>query len=332
MSYEVPTGDSDFRLTGAPYTVSSSAIADFSFDGRPLVYFAPPPGVIRPYESQWQGALSRQQGFSAGYSTSRPVSTTRRQSSQQAKPLEASPFGLFWGAVAKKEVVVSFAHGESVWKEAATSDRWQQPERKDTHNMGIGWDKSIEAQDQGQALPWNHPQERDSNLSEGMQSVDLYGSRKWQSPAYIHPQQPLNFTFRDMQYQPQTNGSVFFQIGAFEKEVIAVPVDSKRRFTFQSNRAEDQPVILPWGFGQKARDETVTGNYGGETDPEVIEKPEPEQPEIRESYLLMNVISVVTVPERTPIELNDLEIELDSSRPKTHQAIIIRLYVRFDIS
>ncbi|USE38688.1 hypothetical protein [Endozoicomonas sp. SCSIO W0465] len=310
MSYEVPTGDLDFRLTGAPYTVSSSAIAYFSFDGRPLVYFAPPPGVIRPYKSQWQGALSRQQGFSAGYSTSRPVSTTRRQSSQQAKPLEATPFGLFWGAVAKKEVKVSFSHGQSQKKESTASDRWQQSERKDSGKKSA-WDKSIKSQDQGQSSPWNLPPERDSSVSEGMQSVDLYGSRKWQSPAYIHPQQPLNFTFRDREYQPQTNGSVFFQIGAFEKEVIAVPVDSKRRFTFQSNRAEDQPVILPWGFGQKARDETVTGNYGGEIDPEVIEKPEPEQPEIRESYLLMNIITAVVLPARTPLELPSMEISLD---------------------
>ena len=80
---------------------------------RPLVYFAPPPGLVRHYEGQWQGAVSRQQGFSASYSMSRPVSTTRKQTSQQAKPLEASPFGLFWGAVAKKEVQVSFSHGQS---------------------------------------------------------------------------------------------------------------------------------------------------------------------------------------------------------------------------
>ena len=101
------------------------------------------------------------------------------------------------------------------------------------------WDKSIEARDQWQALPWNHPAERDSNVCEGMQSVDLYGSRKWQSPAYIHPQQPLNFTFQEREYEPQANGRVFFQIGAFDQQTLAAPVDSKRRFTFQSNRAED---------------------------------------------------------------------------------------------
>ena len=310
MSYEVPTDSAEFRLTGAPYAVSSSAIADFSFDGKGLIYFAPPPGLVRQYEGQWQGAVSRQQCFSASYSTSVPISTTRQQSSQQAKPLEASPFGLFWGVVAKKEAVVSFSHGVSHRKEATTSDRWQQPERKESGKQSA-WDKSIQAQDQQQALPWNHPPERDSNVSEGMQSVDLYGAKKWKSPAYIHPQQPLNFTFQDRKYQPQANGSVFFQIGAFDEETAAVPIDSQRRFTFQSNRAEDQPVILPWGFGQKAKDEKVTGNYGGEKDPDIVEKPEPEQPEIRESYLLMNIITTVVLPARTPLELPSMEISLD---------------------
>ncbi|WP_066017588.1 hypothetical protein [Endozoicomonas atrinae] len=310
MSYAVPTDSAEFRLTGAPYAVSSSAIADFSFDGKGLIYFAPPPGLVRHYEGQWQGAVSRQQGFSASYSVSRPVSTTRRQTSQQAKPLEASQFGLFWGAVAKKEVMVSFRHGQSQKKEATTGDRWQQPEPKESGKQSA-WDKSIQAQDQQQASPWNHPPERDSNVSEGMQSVDLYGAKKWKSPDYIHPQQPLNFTFQDREYEPQANGSVFFQIGAFDEEPAAVPIDSKRRFTFQSNRAEDQPVILPWGFGQKAKDETVTGNYGGETDPDIVEKPEPEQPEIRESYLLMNVITTVVLPARTPLELPSMEISLD---------------------
>ncbi len=39
MSYEVSTDSAEFRLTGAPYAVSSSAIADFSFDGKGLIYF-----------------------------------------------------------------------------------------------------------------------------------------------------------------------------------------------------------------------------------------------------------------------------------------------------
>ncbi|MBO9480179.1 hypothetical protein, partial [Salinisphaera sp. G21_0] len=139
-------------------------------------------------------ALSRQQGFTAGYSTSRPVSITRRQSSQQAKPVEASPLGLFWGSVAKKQAKVSFSHRQSQKKEATAGTRWQQTEWKDSDKLSA-WDKTIEAQDRNHASPWNHLLERDSNVSEGMQSVDLYGANERKSPAYIFPQQPLNFTF-----------------------------------------------------------------------------------------------------------------------------------------
>ena len=151
------------------------------------------------------------------------------------------------------EVMVSISHGESQpERSTSTGDQWQQPKRKESGKQSA-WDNSIKAQDQGQASPWNHPPERDSNVSEGMQSVDLYGSRKWESPAYIHPQQPLNFIFQDREFQPQANGSVFFQIGAFDEETAAVPIDSKRRFTFQSNRTEDQPVILPWALARNPR-------------------------------------------------------------------------------
>ena len=93
--------------------------------------------------------------------------------------------------------------------------------------------------------------------------------------------------------------------------IDAVPVESRRRFTFQSNRTGDQPVIVPWGIGQKAKDESVTGNYGAEKNPEVIEKPEPEQPEISESHLMMNIITTVVLPGRTPLELPSMEISLD---------------------
>ena len=37
----------------------------------------------------------------------------------------------------------------------------------------------------------------------------------------------------------------------------------------------------------------------------------PEQPEIRESYLLMNIITNIVLPDRTPLELPSMEISLD---------------------
>ena len=259
MSYEVPTDSTGFRLTGAPYLVSTSSFADFAFDGKPLVYFAPPPGEVRPYQSDWQTATDRQQVCSTGYGTSRPINTFRTQTSHQSQPLEATDLGLYWSSVAKKETVVSFSHGVSEKKEATTGDQWRQPDSKESNGQ-IRWDKSIEAQDQRQALPWNQPPERDRQIAEGMQSVNRFGDNERKSQAYLHPQPPLTFTFQEHEYQPQGNGPVYFQIREFEEKIAAVPVDSRRRFSFQSNRTGDQPVIVPWGIGQKAKDESVTGN------------------------------------------------------------------------
>ncbi|WP_157674040.1 hypothetical protein [Endozoicomonas ascidiicola] len=128
---------------------------------------------------------------------------------------------------------------------------------------------------------------------------------------YVHPVQPINFIFDDALYTPAENGSVFFQIGDIPPALPAIPTDTKRMFGFGSNRTNDNSVVIPWGFGQKAKDEEVQGSYGGETDPDIVEKPELEQPDIRESYLLMNTITTVVLPDRIPLELPSLEISLD---------------------
>ena len=114
MSYEVPTDSADFRFSGAPYGVPSSPVADFLFDGRPPVYFAPPPGVVRPYQSDWQTATDRQQvrtlrpmpRVGLSIPLGRKPATRRNNSLRQA-------LALYWGSVAKKETMVSVNHGQS---------------------------------------------------------------------------------------------------------------------------------------------------------------------------------------------------------------------------
>ncbi|MGO0307486.1 hypothetical protein ACTL6P_12910 [Endozoicomonas acroporae] len=284
--------------------------ADFGFYPTARYAFVPPPSVIRFYQGNWKIAVGRQQQREAVYSTSRPVSSSRRQSSQQAKPLEASPFGLFWGAVAKKEAQVSFSHSDSLKKEATADGRWQQAVNIDGHKSQR-WDQSIQAKDEKDRILWNRPVVRDSNQISSFRRVDEFSpAYQVEKLGYLIPSL-LNFRFAGIPYSPETTPAVYFRMGRSVDAKVIQPRDSKRRFAFQKNRAEDQPVIIPWGFGQKAKDESVTGNYGGETDPVVVEKPEPEQPEIRESYLLMNIITAVVLPARTPLELPSMEISLD---------------------
>ncbi|WP_419835305.1 hypothetical protein [Endozoicomonas atrinae] len=274
--------------------------------------FVTPPSVIRFYQGHWQTGANRQRQSTAIYSTSRPVSTSRSQSSQQAKPLEAASFGLYWSDVTKKEVKVSFSHSMSQKKEAISGDQWQHTGNKDSQRSQR-WDQSIQATDEKNRDHWNQPSNIDSDQSSPFRRVDEFSPpHQIDKFGYLIPGASLlNFRFSGQPYSPEAAPAVYFRMGHRIEAKVIQPRDSKRSSIFQSIRAEDQPVILPWGFGQKAKDESVTGNYGGETDPDIVEKPEPEQPEIRESYLLMNVITTVVLPARTPLELPSMEISLD---------------------
>ncbi|WP_422464048.1 hypothetical protein [Endozoicomonas sp. ALB115] len=305
MAYVI-TAPVDFAFGLDAYKPS----ADFGFYPTARYAFVPPPSVIRFYQGNWKKAVGRQQQRAAVYSTSRPISSSRTQSSRQARSVEASPFGLFWGAVAKKEAQVSFSHSDSLKKEATADGRWQQAVNIDGHKSQR-WDQSIQAKDEKDRILWNRPFVRDSNQISSFRRVDEFSpAHQIEKLGYLIPSL-INFRFAGIPYSPEATPAVYFRMGRLVDAKVIQPRDSKRRFAFQKNRAEDQPVIIPWGFGQKAKDESVTGNYGGETDPVIVEKPEPEQPEIRESYLLMNIITTVVLPSRTPLELPSMEISLD---------------------
>ncbi|MGI2026577.1 hypothetical protein [Endozoicomonas acroporae] len=305
MAYVI-TAPVDFAFGLDAYKPS----ADFGFYPTARYAFVPPPSVIRFYQGNWKKAVGRQQQRVAVYSTSRPVSSSRTQSSRQARSVEASPFGPFWGAVAKKEAQVSFSHSDSLKKEATADGRWQQAFNIDGHKSQR-WDQSIQAKDEKDRILWNRPVVRDSNQISSFRRVDEFSpAHQVEKLGYLIPSL-INFRFAGIPYSPEATPAVYFRMGRLVDAKVIQPRDSKRRFAFQKNRAEDQPVIIAWGFGQKAKDESVTGNYGGETDPVVVKKPEPEQPEIRESYLLMNIVTAFVLPARTPLELPSMEISLD---------------------
>ena len=307
MAYETPS-PIDFAFGLDAY----EPVTDFGFYPTAKYAFVTPPSVIRFYHGHWQTGVYRQQESTAVSSTSVPISTTRRQASQQAKPLEALALGLYWGEVTKSEVKVGFSHGKSQRKEAATGDHWLHTGNKDSQRSQR-WDQSIQATDEASSDRWNQPSERDNLQSSPFRRVDEFSPpHQIDKFGYLLPGASLlNFRFAGQPYSPEATPAVYFRMGHKREGKVIQPRDSKRSSIFQSNRAGDQPVILPWGLGQKAKDETITGNYGGETDPDIVEKPEPEQPEIRESYLLMNIITTVVLPTRTPIELPSMEISLD---------------------
>ncbi|OED40218.1 hypothetical protein ACH42_17035 [Endozoicomonas sp. (ex Bugula neritina AB1)] len=308
MSYKVPEGNVDFTLEGAAYLTTTNAVVNFS--GKPSLIFIPPPAVVFTTGSQWDTGYNQQRYLSCHHETSLPVQTYRQQNSHQARVLEAAQLQLFWNQVPKMESRVSFSHGIGQARSGQSSDQWTQAAAKENHQQSQ-WDDSIKPQDDHTGDAWNQPPERDSHINEGFQTVDLYGATRQKTSGYTLPQNPLNFVFREQEYTPNTQPAAWFSFGSIPPNPAIQPRDNHLNARFSSNQHQDEAIRLPWGFGQKARDEDVSSGYGGEAQPDITEKPEPQQPDIRESYLFMNTISAVVLPERTPIELPSIDISLD---------------------
>ena len=310
MGYQPPKDEVAFRMAGAAYLSPHQPVANFRFDGKPQVFYAPPPGILKTAQSPWQAGNTTHHNLHSQYQQSTIVQTTRSQTSQQAQPRQPAPLGLLWDQVTTVQTRLQSSHGTGQPRSGTTNHQWTQISGKDNHQQSQ-WDKSIQAQDEVLAEQWNKSPETDSKTTGQFQSVDLYGATRKKTGGYHLPQPPLNFLFRASEYTPNTEPEAWFTFGSIPPNPAIQPRDSNQQSTYGSNSHNDQAIRLPWGFGNKARDENYQANYGGESSPDEPKKPEPEPPNIRESYLLMNTITTVTLPDRTPIELNDMDINLD---------------------
>ena len=212
MSYEVPTDS-----TGLPvYWCSLCGVlrrlfADFLFDGRAAGLFLHRlPVWCAPTRATGKRPLTGNKCVPTPY---------WHQSACQYLPDANQPPGATTGGdnpwlcigdrwrKRKRWSVSVMARVRKDKRQPATSGDNQRAGRAANKSAGI---TASEAQDQGQALPWNQPPERDRQIAEGMQSVNRFGDNERKSQAYRHPQSPLNFTFQEREYQPQTNGAGLF--------------------------------------------------------------------------------------------------------------------------
>ncbi|WP_422135478.1 hypothetical protein [Endozoicomonas sp. ALD040] len=307
MAY-FPEKTQDFNFTREAYQPASL----FEFYPQPTYAFIPPPTVVSACQSQWQTGNTCQVSARGTFQNSVAIQASVQQSSHQANTLESSQLGLFWGKVPELEEAVRISHQQTSDLQSQQQALWQQPPAKEL-SIDESRDQSVQPREQQSSEQWQQGTQRDRQNTERFDRSDEYGSAHqstingYQVPAPAPAL--LNFTFAAKRYSPLTTPDVYFNLGESTPNRAIQPRDSVQQSAFSSNRTQDEPVIIPWGPGRKAKDDTVDSDYGGEID--VIEKPQPEEPEIRETYLLMNTISVVTLPDRTPTEMSNMDISLD---------------------
>ena len=305
MAYQPPVR-ADFALTSEFYLPKSS----FTFYPKPGVIFLPPPSVVSQYQSQWnigKGCEINKESLFLNASRQYSQHTVNYQDAKANSAL----LNINWGKLAYREVTVSSSFKPAQSKDNKKADQWLQLTARDNQQQSL-WDQSIQYQDRQQHHHWQIPPRKDKQQTESFYRVDEFTEKTEDEYRGYQPAASnlLDFYFSHRRYSPSSTPAVYFRFSVLSAKQAIRPKDSRLNQHFDSHQAQDQPVKIPWGFGQKSTDEHVTSEYGGKTDP-LPPKPEPEQPDIRDSYLLMNTITVVSLPERIPLEMRELEISLD---------------------
>ena len=305
MAYQPPVR-ADFDFSSASYLPA----ADFSFDPKPAIVFLPPPSVVSAYQSVWETGTASQQQTESAFFNAREINYSRSIESKAASA-RLSSIALTWGMLVYLKVNVRSAYEQASAKENSTEGQWLPTKKQDNQNA-VHWDESLKPADQQKQQGWQLPPEKDKSKTERFYRVDEVSDTSDNEQQSYQPTASslLDFNFNSLRYSPLFAPSVYFQFSTKPKEQAIRPKDSRLQQTFASHQGQDQPIKIIWGLGQKATDEEITSEYGGETEPEP-EKPDPQQPDIRETYLLMNTISVVTLPDRIPLEMRELDISLD---------------------
>lgn len=307
-------GPATFRFGGDPYQPPSPLVFRFApTDGGEIIP-APPPGLILGVGSAWGKAATRTAvAVCAGWSDA-PAKQHAAATGWGTGAATDSTRAAGWSAVPVKEQVGTLAWGTGLGTDGAASSQWGDLPAKDSGNR-LGWDKSLKPTDWQVHATWDPAvPSKDRTIEPLFQRSNEYGTRIPQSqPAPLHhPGGAVAFTFRGGLYTPPENGDVFFH---FYVEPIRAgrigPVDSIGAAHWGLSRQLDLLRRLHWGRARPL-DPVPTGiEYPDYDGPITIIVPPPAEPDILETYMIANAVSLVVLPERTPLDATGIRVSRD---------------------
>lgn len=180
------------------------------------------------------------------------------------------------------------------------------------------WDRSIRPCDLVLSLIYNpKPAVKDAAVGVRQRRVNEFGPRynaatALQDSLYIPGTGPLVFSFGGKPYFPPTSPAVYFDFRYEPERPRIQPTDmSSGGIRWQSARRLEVASRLPWGKATPT-DGPLTGlpyiDYPGPVKP--LPEP-PADPTILDTYMIANIVNVVALPSRTPVEFKNIRISLD---------------------
>jgi hypothetical protein len=250
---------------------------------------------------------------SAAWSALTPTQQAQAVAWQEARRAEATQQP-GWADVPALDLRrhMPWEHAVPVSQQAASA--WDQVPARDVGLMP-GWDQSISAREVRLRLIYNpRPARKDVGTEQRFQRADEYGARydaSQQLVASLYVPHLLAFSFGGVRYSPGLAPAVFFDFRYTPPTRAIQPVDSGTSAPWQVARHLNRQLRLPWGRG-RVMDGRLTGiTYPDYDGPITIIDP-PAEPDILETYMIANSVSVVVLPDRIPLDISDLKCSLDA--------------------
>ena len=187
---------------------------------------------------------------------------------------------------------------------------WQSTTAQDA-GLNLAWDKSIKPRDtlRLRLIYVPKPQAQDSNAAVRFNRVNEFRNRSTQALDLYVPSGRLAFEIGGARYTPRNVPGVYFDFRYEPTPQAITPVDSSARDTWGAALQLNQALRLPWGKG-RATDPSITVPYPDYDGPVIVIEPAPE-PEIQDTYMIVNSVSVVVLPDRVPLDFSNLKLALD---------------------
>ncbi|MCH2341453.1 hypothetical protein ACGFZ7_16485 [Pseudomonas sp. NPDC047963] len=299
-----------FRLAG-PY--APPAPLAFTLQARYIdVIYVDPPRLRRETGGTWSSSRRGDVSTGAMFGSPPPVEQTVALSHQQGAPQDHAPAD-GWGqsTVTDRRVADTWQHAEPI-AAAAVADGWQSNVPCDRFNLPA-WSVPATKDAVRLQLSWQIPALKDGGPRVRHRDADRYG-KPWRYeealPPYMPGSQPLVFRFAGVPYFPARTPEVYFALGRDLRGHPTQRKDTGVAVGYGRSRPMDLFRRLRWGWG-RAMDPIPTGvKYPDYQGPVIIIEP-PTEPDILETYMIANSVSLVVLPDRTPLDATSLQVGRD---------------------
>lgn len=317
MAYSAPTATAAaFQITADAYQSPGAAAVDFNLSGSAFVFRKPPMIASVSFIHQEQLTPNNAHAVAEPHGSGAKVENKHGHRNNPSNPRNHASIASVFSRVPSRDKRAPYQWDQPDGVDANTdSCVWGEYSKKD-HSKAHRWD-SQNVKERKIEHPENIPAPHETPAHHRASD----SAWNWQPPPdqsngllYLIPAaNAADFDLAQQNYQPP--GALVADINlAPDTEIIEFIAPTRRVDASQLESAwarqpgVDGISVHPWNTGPRIGTE-VENPHG--TEPNVPDNPEPDEPQDKRTYIIVNSSSLIAVASGQPLEFQDLTIQLD---------------------